>query len=408
MRVLVISFNFAPYNVTGTFRILKFVKYMPENGITPIVITANQGNHHINNKLNEDIPKDCKVYRFKSLFPDAQETYSKKTYLYSGNKKSFTKRLVRVIKDIFLSPDVQITWVLFHLFKMSRIIKKEKINTVLITGAPFSLFVAGYWLKKLNRINLILDYRDCWQEDSGQKAQSPVRQYLNKVWETRVLKIADAVIATTSTILEVTSKGFNLPLKRVIPTGFDPQDFANISSPVVKHDAKFTFFYSGNFKPESPVYNPHIVLKSLAELAKDTALRFVVCGHVDNEIKAEYESKYPFIEFKGFLPRAELFQIAQQADAFIHFYYPNKLADTISFKLFEYNQYKKPIISINTKDSEVARFIHQSNIGFACENDNDTDIQTCFAKVLQMQIEDFQNNIKHEAIENYNLKNTCH
>ncbi|HOE91598.1 MAG TPA: hypothetical protein PLV22_06455, partial [Candidatus Cloacimonadota bacterium] len=121
MRVLVISFNFAPYNVTGTFRILKFVKYMPENGITPIVITANQGNHHINNKLNEDIPKDCKVYRFKSLFPDAQETYSKKTYLYSGNKKSFTKRLVRVIKDIFLSPDVQITWVLFHLFKMSRI-----------------------------------------------------------------------------------------------------------------------------------------------------------------------------------------------------------------------------------------------------------------------------------------------
>lgn len=93
MKLLVISFNFAPYNVTGSFRILKLVKYMPKFGIEPIVITADQGSHHINEKLNQDIPKEAKIYRLKSFFPDAQETYSKKTYLYSGNKSSLLKSL---------------------------------------------------------------------------------------------------------------------------------------------------------------------------------------------------------------------------------------------------------------------------------------------------------------------------
>ena len=82
MKLLVISFNFAPYNVTGSFRILKLVKYMPKFGIEPIVITADQGSHHINEKLNQDIPKEAKIYRLKSFFPDAQENIAKR-FIYT-------------------------------------------------------------------------------------------------------------------------------------------------------------------------------------------------------------------------------------------------------------------------------------------------------------------------------------
>jgi glycosyltransferase involved in cell wall biosynthesis len=378
---------------------------MPKFGIEPIVITADQGSHHINEKLNQDIPKEAKIYRLKSFFPDAQETYSKKTYLYSGNKSSLLKKSVRLIKDLFFSPDVQITWVWRHLSKISRIIKREKVNTVLITGAPFSLFVAGYYLKKRNKINLILDYRDCWQEDLGQKAQSQIRQYLNKVWENKVLNNTDAVIATTQKILDITCKNHQIPTCKVIPTGFDPQDFASQTDTETTNNDVFTFFYSGNFKPNTDVYDPQILLKTLAQISRP--IKLIVCAHVLDEIKAEYTKKYPFIDFRGFIPRTDLFKLAQKADAFIHFYYPNKLKDTISFKLFEYSQYKKPIISINTQQSEVANFLISSNIGFSCENDNETEILNCFERVMNLEPKTFVNNIKINEIEKYNLNNTC-
>lgn len=135
-----ITFNYVPYNVTGTFRVMRFVKYLPKYGIIPIVITADQGEHHINKDLYHNIPSEAHVYRLKSLFTDSQNRIKKSGILYDKNVVNF-KRIrnffIRLAKDLLLSPDVQITWCILHLRKIKKIIRSHNINTILITGGPF-------------------------------------------------------------------------------------------------------------------------------------------------------------------------------------------------------------------------------------------------------------------------------
>jgi len=192
----------------------------------------------------------------------------------------------------------------------------------------------------------------------------------------------------------------------VIPTGYDPQDFHKGKHETDRKSSTFTFFYSGKYLPGDQVYDPFMMINNLNRLSEEYTVKLIVCGHVDESVKKEHCLKYPFIDFKGFLSRTDLIRIAQESDAFIHFYYPNKLQDTISFKLFEYSQYNKPIISINTADSEVSSFLKSSRIGIFCENDDEEAVRDCFKKVILMDINGFQAGINKNEIEKYSIKNT--
>ncbi len=403
--VLIITFNFAPYNVTGTFRILKFVKYLPENGIYPIVITADQGKHHINENLLNDIPEKCKVYRLKSFFPDAQELYKSKIII-NNKKNSIITLPLKLLKDLLFSPDIHISWVLRHFFNITKIIKKEKIKTIYITGAPFSLFVLGTILKKILKVKLILDYRDCWQSDISQNSQTFIRQYFNKVMESYCINSSDAITSTSLNILNRTLKKPYPNIAEVIPTGYDHEDFIKFQSTVLNNHSNFIFFYSGKFTFGDLIYDPTMLLECLYNLSKEYPIRLIVCGNVSDDDKSKCLKSYNFIEFKGFLNRKELMEIAQSADAFIHFYYPTKMTETISFKLFEYSQYKKPIISLNTKISEVAYFLEYCNIGFTVENDNKDLIIKKLKEVVNINKSQFLESINIQNITNFSIINT--
>lgn len=403
--VLIITFNFAPYNVTGTFRILKFVKYLPKYNIKPIVITANQGSHHINNNLFNDIPKNCKIYRLKSIFPDAQEMYKKKNVLYKNNS-SIIKFLLKLLKDLLFSPDIHISWVIMHFIQIIRIIKKENVKTLFITGAPFSLFLLGSLIKKILKINLILDYRDCWQSDISQKYQTSIRRYFNKVMENFCINNSNAITSTSLNILNMTLKNNKCNIAEVIPTGYDPDDFLHYNKSNKNINKNFTFFYSGKFIIGDLIYDPSMLLESLNELSKEYPLKLIVCGNVSENDKQLLLKNYSFIDFKGFLQRKDLMNIAQNADAFIHFYYPTKMLETISFKLFEYSKYNKPIISLNTKNSEVSKFLDMSSIGFSVENNDKNAIVSQLKEIINLDKKQFLESINEKVIDSLSLLNT--
>ncbi len=405
--VAVISFNYAPYNVTGTFRILKFVKHMPDYGLRPIVITAEQGDHHTNCDLLKDIPANCKVYRFKSIFPDSQQLY-KDSGFFTSEKKPLLKRILYLLKDIFLSPDIQMTWVLLNFFKILRIIHKEKVKTILITAAPFSLFVLGSMIKLFKKVNLIYDYRDCWHSDIRQQHQSVIRKYLNRKIETMTLKKADAIVTTTDHILSETLK--LCPKKRgiVIPTGFDPSDFIEESDQNLETNDCFCFFYSGWFRFNDKIYDPTLLLKAMDVINQTYKIKIIICGNVLEETISELKEKHPYLDFRGFIPRTELIRLAMTSDALIQYCYPTKMKDVISFKMFEYSQYGKPVVSINSKESEIARFLEESRTGFSCENDDLDEMIKLIDYVIRCDKKRFKEQINHKMLDKMSVKNSVH
>ena len=105
-KILIIAYYFPPAAGVGTFRVTKFVKFLPFFGWKPIVLTVKTSYYgRLDNTLMSDISKNIKIYR----------------------------------TDIMNFPinDVGIKWLLPLLRNAQKIIKKEKIDVLYFTGGPF-------------------------------------------------------------------------------------------------------------------------------------------------------------------------------------------------------------------------------------------------------------------------------
>ena len=410
-KIAVITFNYPPYNVTGSFRVMRFVKYLPKYGIIPIVITADQGKHHWNENLLAEIPPEAEVNRFRSIFADSQQRVEKSEKLYEKDINSFRKivnYILRLVKDFLFSPDVQISWCFLHFLQISKIIKKQKITTVFITGNPFSLFLLGTLLKKMLNLKLLLDFRDPWSEYTDQKNQTFIRRLHNSWMEKFVMFNADAVISVTSHIINaLRKKNTKIPML-VIPNGYDLSDYKNMKTNIIDNN-KFLFVYAGKFNILDNSYNPVLLLNAFKIfyqklVVKDVEL--VVVTRLNKPTEDFMKSlKLNNIRIYDFMTRDKLLKLYEQADAFVQFYYPEKLDIAISIKIFEYAQFRKPILSISSENGSIRDFFNKTNLGFSCENDNITAICKIFEKAYKTDLAKFHENINAEEIEKYNIIN---
>ena len=403
-KILILTFSYVPYNVTGTFRIMRFVKYFPKFGLQPIIITADQGNHHINEKLTKNIPKDMEIIRIKSFFPDSQERSKKTTKYYKMEKTNkFYNKVVLLVKDAFLSPDVQITWCLRILPKIVKFIKKEKIRYLYITASPFSLLLLGALIKNIAKIKLIFDLRDPWSESHNLQYQTFLRKFHNHWMERYSILKADCIVATTRTIIKIIQEKCEIKIPyTIIPNGYDPDDYKLLKNN--ENDGIFTFCYTGSFDVNNNAYNPIMILKAIRnfnERYPQLNIRFKIIGRISAETMKVIKSLNleNIIILLNFQPHQKVLEHEKKSDVLIHFYYPKKLIETISIKVFEYSQMKKPIISINTKDAEVSSFLQKTNLGYSCENDDIDAISELFYKVYHLDMNSFRKNINVNEIE---------
>jgi hypothetical protein len=70
MRVLVVSYAFPPVGGAGVQRMLKLVKYLPEHGIQPCVLTVQNPSVPVSDdSLAREIPASVRVERTPTLEP---------------------------------------------------------------------------------------------------------------------------------------------------------------------------------------------------------------------------------------------------------------------------------------------------------------------------------------------------
>jgi hypothetical protein len=186
-KILFFTYYYIPYNVTGGNRVTKFIKYFSQCGYEPYGVTAFDDTLKSNEHSMIDVPENAKITRINRVF--SANTIANKNELYV-TQVSLLKRaknmLQRIVKDIFLSPDIQVVWMFKALPKLMKLVKEKKVNYVFITGSPFSLMIAGYILKKLFKIKLVLDFRDPWSTGPNAKKQTFIKQAFIRFWERKL------------------------------------------------------------------------------------------------------------------------------------------------------------------------------------------------------------------------------
>ena len=170
-KVLIVCYYWPPAGGPGVQRWLKFVKYLPEFGIYPIVFVPENPSYAIvDEELLNEIPSGVSViknpikepYRFASLLSRKQTKTISSGILPKEEKQSFIQRLFLYIRGNFFIPDARVSWVKPSVKRLRSFIEEERIDTIITTGPPHSLHLIGLKLKALKNIKWIADFRDPW------------------------------------------------------------------------------------------------------------------------------------------------------------------------------------------------------------------------------------------------------
>jgi hypothetical protein len=118
-KVLILTYYWPPAGGPGVQRVLKFAKYLPQFGWEPIILTVENGNYPaIDEGLVNDIPKELKVYKTKTLEPFAlynrfrgkEKTASVDTFTITKSGKSLKEKLGQLVRSYFFIPDARTGW----------------------------------------------------------------------------------------------------------------------------------------------------------------------------------------------------------------------------------------------------------------------------------------------------------
>jgi len=370
-RLLVLSYYFPPMGMSGVQRTLKFVKYLPQFGWQPVVLTINpRGSYGFDRQLLDEIP-NTEIIRTHSLDP---------LYLSpSGHRPTAAaRRGILTALNRFIIPDNKLGWVPFALSRGLSISINNDIDAIYSTAPPFSSHLTALALKNILRKPLICDFRDAWTQNPMAAYASPLHKQFDRFLEQKVLKHSDSILAINQEIVDsfLNTHPMVSPDKfKVLPQGFDPADFEGL--PPTKF-SKFTIVYTGTFVEKR---TPQPLLTALSTIRRShpqifNDIRVIFAGtHRKQDMDMVHQARLDqTVEFKGYLPHRESIALLVGADLLWLVIHPSEGKTVATGKIYEYLGAQKPILANVPEGGAAARLINETKTGAVISFDDDRSI----------------------------------
>ncbi len=372
-KLLIITYYWPPAGGPGVQRWLKFVKYLPDFGIQPIVyIPENPTYPIVDEKLVKEVSDSAIVLKHKIFEPYQLASFlskNKTKKISSGiipnqKKQSFLDKLFLWIRGNLFIPDARVFWVKPSVSYLEKYIIENNIDTIVTSGPPHSLHLIGLELKQKLNLKWFADFRDPWTTIGYHKSLrlSDYAANKHKKLEHQVLNAADTIIVTSKTTKTEFQAITNKPIA-VITNGYDTE---NVEKQTL--DTKFSLAHIGSFLSER---NPLILWESLVELLHEipdfkSHLEIKLIGAVSQEV-LETITQFAlnsYLNNLGYVSHTEA--IAHQRKSQVLLLIEINSEDTKSIipgKLFEYMVSNRPIIAIGPNGSDFAAIITETNTG---------------------------------------------
>ena len=371
--VLILTYYWPPAGGPGVQRWLKFVKYLEEFGIKPVILTVENGTYSAHDDaLEKEIPAGLEVrktksrdpFRFYNMLKGKKDGSVSVALINIDSKRSLVDRLSMYIRSNFFIPDARKGWVPYAYDEALKIIRQQNIDLIVTTGPPHSTHLCGLKLKKKAGVKWLADHRDPWTTVyyNDMLPRSARTKKKDKNLEDAVLHNADAVTVVSPGM----QQEFNdrNPSVQVVMNGFD---MADMGAPETgrQADGKFRLTYTGNFKPNQHVPAIWDAICELIEEDKDFEADFRVCfvGNLDASVPKYFKerSKEGNLEITSYVPHAEVTRMMADSDLLL-FVVPqsrnNKLI--ITGKLFEYLASGTALLSVGPVAGDAARIINET------------------------------------------------
>jgi galactitol-specific phosphotransferase system IIB component len=376
-KLLIITYYWPPAGGPGVQRWLKFVKYLPDFDVQPIVYVPQNPTYPIVDAHLESEVSDKAIILKNPIFEPYQlasflsknKTKKISSGIISNQKKqSFLEKVMLWIRGNLFIPDARVFWVKPSVAYLEKYIRDNEIDTIVTSGPPHSLHLIGLELKQKMHLKWLADFRDPWTTIGYHKSLrlSHYAAKKHKQLEHQVLNSADAIIVTSKTTKTEFQALTTKPIA-IITNGFDVEKVEKQTL-----DSKFSLAHIGSFLSER---NPKILWESLVELCTEipnfkSHLEIKLIGAVSQEV-LETIGQFglnSYLNNLGYVSHADA--VAHQRKSQVLLLIEINSEDTKSIlpgKLFEYMVSERPIIAIGPKESDFAEIITNTNTGMFFE-----------------------------------------
>ena len=392
-KVLIVSYYFPPSGGPGVQRVLKFVKYLPEFGWQPHVLTVQDGDYPARDEsLLAEIPRHAIVHRTKIFEP--YSLYRKLTGKPSnapvdvenipqgGKKASWAESAAEFIRSTFFIPDARIGWYPYAVPVGHRIIREHNIDAIYSSSPPYTTAVIARKLHRSTGVPWVAGFRDPWTGFLSTPDRWFLPRAIDNYLERSAFRDANMVEAAWRGILkDITAKDPKLDQTKLayLPNGFDRDDYPPVDP---QPNQRFTLTYTGSMYGKR---NPKTFLHAVEELVRDGKvdlkkihLRFI--GRFGGEVREMLANSTvrESIETVSYLPHGQSVAALLSSDALLLIVDEAAGSDEIvPGKVFEYIGADRPIIAL-APEGAIVSLLRETRSGMVAHNQDIVAIQAAF------------------------------
>ena len=375
-RLLVLSYYFPPSGGPGVQRILKFVKYLPEFGWEPTVVTVRPENAaypNIDRSLEQEIPRDIDVHRTYAWDP-----YSMYARLlgkrkeetigvgFIGENKADRRYAVGkwLRANVFL-PDARVGWTPFATSRARQLMRQSHFDAIFSTGPPHSTHIAALRLSRSTNLPWLADFRDPWTEIDfyDELPMTRLSKRIDRALEDKVLRDVDGLTVVGPSMKRMFKDRTSARIETIY-NGFDEEDFSVVPS-AISRDA-FEITHVGNMNATRSPAALWKALGSLKQAGEMQDVRVRMVGNVDPTVLADVRRAGldDVVRIEPYKPHAEAIQVMQSAAVLLLSI--NRVAgaeNILTGKLFEYLATEAAILGVGPPNGDASEIVRETAAG---------------------------------------------
>ena len=352
--VLVVAYAFPPLGGVGVQRTLKYVKYLPQSGWQPIVLTAAKPAYPVRDaKLLDELPADLRVERTGSFEPARLPAAVASRFGRGPSASSIDATLGRTgtgrsarllmkgmiawnrIWGLLLFPDAAVGWVGPATRRGLAVHKRTPVDAIYSSSGPVSCHLIAGRIAARTGLPWIADFRDPWIGNSFATPPRGWHAIQQRRLERRIVEGADKLIFPTPGVAEAYEERYPWAAGKmcVIPNGYDRADLSTAERVTGDADRKadrtserpFRLVYTGSLygqhELEIFLHGLEILVERRPEMHDRLQVEFVGWLNAHNrDVATSYARSDRFgsmLRFSGFVPHTEAMRKVATSDALL-------------------------------------------------------------------------------------------
>jgi len=354
-NILFITGQFVPYtqSVGGIIRVYSFLQTLKKK--YNLYLLSNSGN-------------------YKGYLGLSKKSLDRVHITYLNHRNLILKlnifkffNFIKYFKNFLylLSLDYNFSYSSSYYQESLKIIQLKKIDYIIISAPPFSLF---FLIKKIKKnfphIKIIVDYRDGWTGRINSLSLLTIKTIVRNFIEKKILYNVDIILAATVSIKKNLS---NITKKKIILlTNGYLLSKKNKTKPRLLNSKKIIIGYFGLISDNPDSYRDITILYKLLNHSQYLQKKYIFYFFGNNYISNNSIKNFNCFRFKKNIAHNKVLQVMSRMDYLMCLHTELSTSkEVITGKLYDYIASKKPIIFISAGDTEAAKIIKKYHLGFS-------------------------------------------